>query len=75
MSRFPAPVNDLADAFVKMQDLRHSADYNPNAEIPTRDEVIQYITEAENAIQQLPNAPIVERRAFAVHVPMSGRRN
>ena len=75
MQNFAPEIINIATDFVEMQDLRHIADYDPIASILTRDEVIQHITDAENAIRQFPNAPIVDRRSFAVHVLMSGRRN
>ena len=75
IQNFAPEIINIATDFVEMQDLRHIADYDPIASIPTRDEVIQHITDAENAIRQFPNAPIVDRRSFAVHVLMSGRRN
>ena len=57
-----------------MQPLRHSADYDPEAEF-SRNPVIQSINHAENAIRQFPNAPIADRRAFAVYVLMDVRRS
>ena len=75
MQNYPAEVTNFATDFVEMQDLRHTADYDPLASIPTKDEVIQYIGNAENAIRQLPDAPVVDRRSFAVHVLVPARRN
>ena len=75
ISRFHVGIQDFADKFVEMQGLRHSSDYDPSAQVPTRAEVRQYINDAEGVIRRFPNAPIVERRTFAVHVLMSARRN
>ena len=75
ISKFPSEIRRFARLFVQMQELRHDADYDPYAEIPTRAEVIQHIGNAENTIRQFPNAPILDRRSFAVHVLLSGRRN
>jgi hypothetical protein len=75
MQNFPSEIIDIATNFVEMQDLRHIADYDPLASIPTRDEVIQVINDAEDVIRKFPNATLVERRAFTVHVLMSNRRN
>lgn len=75
MQNFPPEIISIATSFVEMQDLRHTADYDPLATIPTRDEVIQHINNSENVIRQFPNASVVERRAFAVHVLMATRRN
>ncbi len=75
MQNFPPEIINFGTDFVEMQDLRHTADYDPLASIPTKDEVIQYINNAEDVIRGFPNAPIVDRRAFAVHVLVSARRN
>ena len=75
MRQFSSEVIDIAAAFIEMQDLRHIADYDPLASIPDRDEVIQNISNAEDVIRRFPNALVVERRAFAVHVLMATRRN
>ena len=75
MAKFPPEIINFAAAFIKMQEQRHNADYDPDAEVPSRDAVIQYIHDAENVIRQFPNAPIVERRAFAVHVLVTARRS
>ena len=75
ISVFASEIRQFAQLFVQMQDLRHSADYDPTSEVPSRAEVIQYITEAENAIRKFPNSPIADRRAFAVHVLMGSRRS
>ena len=75
MQNFPSEIIDIATNFVEMQDLRYIADYDPLASIPTRDEVIQVINDAEDVIRKFPNASLVERRAFAVHVLMATRRN
>ncbi len=65
---------DFADTFVEMQQRRHRADYDPEAYF-TRTEVLQQISQVENVILRFTRAPIVDRRSFAVHALMSGRRN
>ena len=75
VSGYTSEIRRFAQIFIQMQDLRHSADYDPGAEVPSREEVIQYISDAEDVIRQLPNASTVDRRSFAVHVLMSARRN
>ena len=74
IARFHTAIRNFADKFVEMQGLRHQSDYNPEAQVPARAQVIQYINDAESAIRRFPNAPIIERRAFAVHVLMDARR-
>ena len=74
LARFPAEIQNFAQVFANMQPLRHRADYDPDAEF-SRNPVIQSINDAENAIRLFPNAPIADRRAFAVHVLVDARRN
>ena len=52
---------------VTLQEHRHGADYDPNARY-TRAEVLTLIQEAEQAIKQLRQDPLRDRRAFAVWV-------
>lgn len=73
LARFPVEIQNFAQIFADMQPLRHRADYDPDAEF-SRNPVIQSINDAENAIRLFPQAPIVDRRAFAVHVLMDVRR-
>ena len=74
LSGFPSEIRQFAQVFIQMLDLRHSADYDPDSDVPTRDEVIKYINDAEDTIRQFPASPIVDRRSFAVHVLMGARR-
>ena len=74
IANFPVEIRDFAREFADMQPLRNSADYDPDAEF-YRKNVIQHINEAEDVIRRFPNAPIADRRAFAVHILMSPRRN
>ena len=74
IANFSAELRGFAQVFADMQPLRNSADYDPDAEF-SRNAVIQYINESENAIRLFPNASITDRRAFAVHVLVSARRN
>lgn len=74
IANFPVELRVFAQVFADMQPLRNQADYNPDAEF-SRKNVILLINESENAIRGFPNAPIADRRAFAVHVLMAPRRN
>lgn len=67
MSVFPAGIKDFGKIFVLMQRQRQQSDYSPIATFD-RERVMQLITEAENAITALENAPTAGRRAFAIHV-------
>ncbi len=64
---FPAGIRYFAAVFVEMQDMRHEADYAPEAEFSKAD-VIRYVNQAENAIRAFAGADIADRKAFAVHV-------
>ena len=75
VSAFATEIRQFAQIFIQMQDLRHSADYDPDSDVPTRDEVIKYINDAENAVRHFSSSPIADRRAFAVHVLMGSRRS
>lgn len=74
ISHFPAEIRRFAQVFADMQPLRNRADYNPDAEF-SRKIVIQHINESEIAIRQFPNAPIADRRAFAVHILVDPRND
>ena len=74
MLHFPIPIQNFGAVFVRMQIQRHDADYNPDSEF-TKQDVIQNINEAENAINGFVRAPIKDRRAFAVYVLLDNRRS
>lgn len=71
---FSVEIQGFAQVFTDMQPVRNSADYDPDAEFSLK-AVIQYINDSENVIRHLTNAPIADRRAFAVHVLMAARRS
>ncbi len=75
MANFSSEIKNFAQIFADMQLLRYSADYDPDGTVPAKAEVIQFINEAETAIRRFSYAPIVERRAFAVHALMNARRS
>jgi hypothetical protein len=62
---FPDTIVVCADAFVVLQEFRHSADYDPDHRV-LRAEAIRAIKLAEDAIRDLKSAPKRDRRAFAV---------
>ncbi len=72
---FPSEIRNFGAVFLQMQELRQSADYDPYVAVPSRKEVSGCIDNSEDAISRFPNAPIVERRSFAVHVLMAARRS
>ena len=70
---FPDLINACGDAFVRLQQERHAADYDPEARF-LRADALQAIELAENAIQNLKAASKKDRVAFAVHLLHKRRR-
>ena len=74
LHRFPQAVQDFADQLVKMQRLRHLADYDP-LEHFVRSEVSQLVEQTESVIGEFKQAERPDRRAFAVFVLFNLRRD
>ena len=74
LARFPQEVQDFADQIVRMQRLRHLADYDPFEEF-SRSAVSQYIEETKAAIIEFNQVSRDDRRAFAVFVLFDLRRD
>ena len=72
-NHFPQAIRNFARQFVKMQESRHKADYDP-FEPFTRSGVLQFIQETKTAINDFEGAPLRDRRAFAVFVLFKLRR-
>ena len=64
---FPPEIQDFADQFVRMQGVRHRADYDPLEQF-SRADVSQFIQETETAIREFEQVDRRDRRAFAVFV-------
>lgn len=62
---FPATIVTCAEAFLALQESRHSADYDPDHRL-LRADALRAIGLAESAINALRSAPKKDRRAFAV---------
>lgn len=62
---FPTAIVASADAFVRLQEKRHAADYDPNFRI-SRTDANDLIDLAESAIHSLKSSPRKDRKAFAV---------
>jgi hypothetical protein len=62
---FPAGIVACAEAFVLLQERRHSADYDPNHRV-VRADALSAIGYAQSAIEALISAPRKDRKAFAV---------
>lgn len=73
-SRFSPAVYELAGRFVRLQDRRHRADYDPDESF-TQEEVLTVATQVESAIADFRTVPAQERRAFAVYVLMRERQD
>ena len=69
---FPAPTRDCINAFVDLQEARHDADYDPHHRI-TRAAALTAVQMAKDAIKDLKTANLIDRRAFAVQVPVKKR--
>ena len=73
-NHFLRAIQDFAKQFVKMQETRHKADYDPLA-VFSRAGVEQLIRESRATIQGFANVDERDRRAFAVFVLFSLRRD
>ncbi len=62
---FPQELLDFADAFVMLQQERHTADYDPHSKY-NRAQTIALIRLAEDTIKAFTHSPVFDRRAFAV---------
>ena len=67
LSGFSVAIQDFGSMFTALQDQRHHADYDPEANFSRR-ETLQLIDVAEAAIKNFMAADPAERRDFAVHV-------
>jgi uncharacterized protein (UPF0332 family) len=70
---FPQGLQDVADALVALQKLRHDADYDPTASF-TRKDVQNHILQAETAVVKLKGASVPDRRAFVVWLLFHNRK-
>lgn len=67
IAKFPIAVQDFADTFIALQTKRHKADYDPQ-EKTYKSAVLSDIRQAKAVIDGFENAPVKDRRAFAVLV-------
>lgn len=70
--KFPSELHDFSDAFLQLQDARHSADYDPMVK-PTKQEALFYIRLAEKSIQTLKDVGPLDRKAFATWVLITSK--
>ena len=67
LKKFPPSIQDFGDLFVKMQQARSNADYDPYVKF-TKSSVEAYITRVEEAIKNFNEASEKDRRAFCAYV-------
>ena len=67
MRGYPAAVRNFTEQFMKMQVMRHTADYHPDFSFD-RQEVMDVIDETRDVIDGFLKTPIKDRRAFAVYL-------
>ena len=69
---FPQEIQTFAASFIDLQNRRHTADYDPlpnrSSTFFYRHDVLELITEAEQAINSLNSAYPLDRHAFAAYV-------
>ena len=71
MERFPPSIQRFGDFFVEMQEIRHSADYDPYAEFEeplTKAFVESRISRADRLIRDFNATHKKDRRAFSIYV-------
>ena len=73
MSKFPKAIEDFANAFVTMQEKRHSADYDPLVKL-TKSEVLQDIGLVEQTVRDFMKESKKDRRAFCALVLFKKRK-
>lgn len=66
-------IRGFADQFVRMQERRHSADYDPDPPDFDKSNVLQDIRHTEDVIRRFGRVSARKRRAFAVYVLMKRR--
>jgi len=69
---FPDRLHDFSDAFLQLQEARHSADYDPMVR-PTKQQALFYIRLAEKSIQTLDSIGTIDRKAFATWVLITSK--
>ena len=74
LNRFPKEIRNFAAQFVRMQQERHLADYDPLNHF-SRSVVSLYIQETKSVTNAFENISRDDRRAFAVFVLFDLRRN
>ncbi len=72
LTAFAPEIQDFGDAFVALQEKRHRADYDPDAEF-SRSDAVFLIDRAEVSIRGFEATEPTQRKAFAAHVLFRSR--
>ena len=72
MRDFPLGIQDFGKSFVVLQRVRHSADYDPDAQF-TRFQVIQLIRVVEDSIVALDSTDREAKHSFAIYILLRQR--
>lgn len=70
---FPQGIQDFASMFMTMQEMRHSADYDPFLRL-TKSQALSAITSARRAIEDLKSSGSRHKAAFAAIMLFEVRR-
>jgi uncharacterized protein (UPF0332 family) len=74
MAALSSSIQAFAAAFVKMQERRHDADYNPEKRF-RKSEVQSDLREVEAVVTAFERCSLSERRAFAAYVLLKERKS
>jgi uncharacterized protein (UPF0332 family) len=69
---YPEPIRDFSEIFVELQQLRHDADYDPDA-IFVKSDALDAIRLAKYGIARLETAPVLHQKAFVILVALRKR--
>ncbi|MDE0059292.1 MAG: hypothetical protein OXI22_02940 [Defluviicoccus sp.] len=72
MGKFPADIQDFGNVFVRVQEQRYAADYDPSWRA-VKAAVLTDIASAEAVIGKLRSASMKDRRALAAWVTLVDR--
>ena len=70
--RFPDEIREFGERFIENQQMRHDADYNPDASF-ARSEVLELIDQTERVVLDFERSDAIDRRAFAVYALFRSR--
>ena len=74
MRAFPLVIQNFGKSFVRMQSLRHTSDYDPDAQF-TRIQVLDIIRAVEDAVALLDSADREAKHSFAIYILLRQRNS